>query len=351
MMKRIARVGAGTGGQVSRRRFLQVGGMGLAGAAFGGTLLGGCGGGGSSAESFPERTIQVIVAYAPGGGTAVGARILQPLVEEELGVDLEIVNRPGGGGWTGWTELANATPDGYTIGFLNSPNFMSGYLDPQYNRDEDIGSYTPIANQVTDYGAIAINPEDDRFQNIEEFMEYAQENELSATSTGVGSDDHFASLALSGEYGANFDVIHNEGSSDSVTQLLSGDVDALFANVGELRSQHDEGELKIIAVMRQDDERSEYLPDVPVLGEAGYGDVYSYSSRGIAGPADMDPEITDILIQAFRRAIESDQHREEMADQGLQIDLRTGEDYQQMLQQDEERARMLGEEYIWGDRA
>lgn len=337
------------GGDISRRRFLKLGGAGLAGAAFGGGMLSSCGGA-SSPEDFPERPIEVVVAYEAGGGTDVGARILQPFVEEELGVNLEIVNMPGGGGWAGWTQIANANPDGYTVGFINSPNFMTGYLDPRQGR-EDVGlsSFQPLGNQVTDYGAIAINPNDDRFGDIEELMEHAQDNELTVTSTGVGSDDHFASLALGDQHGAQFRVIHNDGAADSTAALLGQNVDVVFANVGELYTLHNDGEINIVAVMREGDERSEFLPDVPTLGEAGYPDVYSWSSRGLAGPAGIDQQIMDKLVQAFERGIQNQAHIDELASQGLQVDYRATQEHREMLQQDQDRAERLGQEYIWGE--
>lgn len=336
-------------GGMSRGRFLKLGGAGLAGAAFGGGMLSSCGSG-SSAESFPERPIEVIIAYAAGGGTDVGARILQPFVEEELGVELEIVNMPGGGGWAGWTQIANASPDGYTVGFINSPNFMTGYLDPRQGRDNiDLSSFQPLGNQVTDYGAIAINPNDDRFGDIDELMQYAQDNELTVTSTGVGSDDHFASLSLGDQHGAQFEVIHNDGSSDSVAALLGENVDVVFANVGELYTLHNDGEVNVVAIMRDDEERSEFLPDVPTLGEAGYPEVYSWSSRGLAGPSGIDQQIVDKLAGAFRRGIQNQQHIDELAEQGLQVDYRNPQDHRQMLQQDQERATELGQRYIWGE--
>jgi predicted amidohydrolase len=76
----------------------------------------------------------------------VGARTLQPYFEEELGQSLNIVNKPGGGGWVGWAEIAQATPDGYTVGFINSPNFMSGYLNPELDIQENLDH---LANLLT----------------------------------------------------------------------------------------------------------------------------------------------------------------------------------------------------------
>lgn len=332
-------------GAMSRRDFLKLGGAGVAGA----TLLGGCresvsttGGG-----DFPTRPIEVVVAYEAGGGTDVGARTLQPYFEEELGQSLNIVNRPGGGGWVGWGEIAQAAPDGYTIGFINSPNFMSGYLNPELDIKEDLESFSPIGNQVTDYGAIGINPEDERFSDIDELIEYAKQNRLTASSTGVGSDDHYSSLTLNDKYGTKFEAVHTEGSAPNITSVLGKNIDVLFANVGETRPLHDDGRLKVVAVMDDRKGRSEYLPDVPTLSEAGYPGVYSWSSRGLAGPAGLDPTAKEVLVGSFERAIKKKGHLKKLAKQGLEVDYRAPEAYREMLERDERRTKKLGAKYIW----
>src|SRR5699024_21230 len=128
------------------------------------------------------------------GTSDTAVRNLAPYLEDELGVSVSVVNKPGGGGWVGWTELANAKPDGYTLGYINTPNLFTGYLNPNIEREDDLSSFAPIANQITDPAAIMINPDDERFSNLEELIEYAKENPVTATSSGVAGDDHIAML-------------------------------------------------------------------------------------------------------------------------------------------------------------
>lgn len=327
---------------MTRRDFLKLGGLGLAGVS----VLGGCGGGSQGAESFPDRPVTVIVPYEAGGGTDTGARVLQPYVEEELGGSLEIVNITGGSSFTGWTELVNSEPDGYTVGFLVSPNLQTGYLNPEFNRDMSLEDYTPIANQVSDYRTVAVNGQDDRFETIDDLIKYARENEPTITAPGVGSSDHLGILQINGQHDTNFDVIQTDGSAASRSQVLGGNVDAVAASVGELQSLHQDGELRILAVMSE--QRSEYLPEVPTFEEAGYPGVLSQSARGIAGPSGIDQQVLDKLAGAFRRGIQNQQHIDELAEQALQVNYLNPEDYRQMLQSDEEQARELGEQYIWG---
>lgn len=291
------------------------------------------------AESdYPNKAINVIVSYSAGGGTDTGARILLPYVEDILGVPMNVVNKPGGGGWVGWTELANAKPDGYTIGYINTPNLMTGYLNPEIEREQNLSSFKPIANHVTDPGAICVSADSD-IKTIDDLIEYAKENEMTATSTGVGSDDHYASLKLNHKLGTKFKAVHNSGSANSKTAVLGGHVDVLFANVGEVTTMVQNGEVRALAVMSK--ERAESLPDVPTLEEKGFGEIYSWSARGLAAPAGLSDDKLKVLVDAFEQAINNEEQIKEMAKLGLAVDYQAGDDYKELLESDESAVKEL----------
>ncbi len=296
----------------------------------------------SNENDYPKKPINVIVSYAAGGGTDVGARILLPYVEKELGVTFNVINKPGGGGWVGWTDLLNSDADGYTIGYINTPNLMTGYLDPQYNRqDKSIDSFDLIGNHVIDYGAVSVNKDEERFTTIEELMEYAKNNEVTAASTGVGSDDHIAMLRLNKKYGTNFVNVATSGGSEAKASLLGGHVDVWFGNVGEAATPHANGELITLGVLAE--ERSEFLSDVPTFKEANYPDVYTWSARGLAAPKGMDPEILEKLIAAFEKGINDAEHIKKMGELGLKVEHLKGEDYYQFLKRDEANVKEVSD--------
>ncbi|MDK2877418.1 MAG: hypothetical protein PWR06_134 [Thermoanaerobacteraceae bacterium] len=307
------------------------------------SMLSGCGansgGSGKSGESqevkkddYPNKPITVIVSFAAGGGTDVGARVLLPYVEKELGVPLNVVNKPGGGGWVGWTELVNANPDGYTIGYINTPNLMTGYLDPQYNRKENLESFALIANHVLDYGAICINPKETRFKDAKELFEYAKEHEVTCSTTGVNSDDHIAIMKFNKYFGTKFVPVHTTGAAEGKASVMGGHIDLYFANVGEVTVPHKNGELKAVAIMAP--ERSKFLPDVPTCEELGYK-VYSWSARGIAAPKGIEQAKLDKLVAAFEKAINNPEHIKKMNDMGLDVKFLKGDDYMKLLKDDE----------------
>lgn len=298
-----------------------------------------------AAADYPERPVSVIIAYGAGGNTDVGARILFPKVEQALGATLNIINRPGGGGWVGWTQMLNAKSDGYTLGYLNTPNLTTGYLDPHYKRKATLDDFDLIANHVTDYGVISINKDETRFSNIQELVEFAKSNTLTASTTGANGDDHIAMLKMNQKFATQFVPVHTTGTAEQRAALQGGHVDVSFSNVGDTNLAHKGGDLKIIAVMAP--ERSSFIPDVPTLAESGFPGVVSWSARGIAAPKGLSQEQLTSLREAFIAGLNDPEHLAKMKEMGLQVDIRTGDDYRAMLLEEENGIRELSELLGW----
>ncbi|BCV25908.1 tripartite tricarboxylate transporter substrate binding protein [Gelria sp. Kuro-4] len=293
----------------------------------------------TTGEQYPNRPIQLIVSYAAGGGTDVGARLLTPYLEKKLGQPVTVVNVTGGGGWVGWTQLAQAKPDGYTIGYINIPNMIIGYLDPAMKRKDNLESFAPIANHVLDYTVFAVR-KDSKFKDIDELMNYAKAHpgELSATSTGIGSDEHISLLELERKAGAKFQMVQTKGFAECLTQVLGGHVDVLLGNVGEVVGPARNGDIRVLAVLSE--ERSKYLPDVPTLKEKGI-DVVSFAARGIAAPAGTPQEVIDKVAEAIQEALENPEHQKKMEELGLALKYMDGDEYQGFLKAQEQRIKDL----------
>lgn len=280
-------------------------------------------------DGFPNKPINVIVSYGAGGGTDTGARVLLPYVEKELGVPLNVINKPGGNGWVGWGELVNSKPDGYTIGYINTPALTAGYLNPKSNRKETIEDFALIANHVTDYCVIAVKKDEDRFQNIEELVEYAKKNELTGASSGAATDDHLVMLKFNDVTGAKIVPVHMNGGKETLAAIMGGHVDVYFGNVGEITNAHKGGDVKVLAVTAP--ERVEFLPDVPTLDEVGYKGIYNASARGLAAPKDIDPVVLKKITDAFVKAMANEEHIKKMKDFGLKVDVVAGQKYKDRI--------------------
>lgn len=256
-------------------------------------------------DNYPDRPIDLIVAFSPGGGTDVAARAIQPYIEAELGMTITVVNTPGAGGEIGFTELAESDPDGYTIGFINLPA-MFAY---SFERDTryDVNSFTPIANLVTDPGIWAVRS-DSEFETLQDVIDFAVENPgaLPIGTTGsVGSSEHLALLVVQQETGATFSHVPFGSTAPMRTALLGGHIPLGAFNLSEGIEFAEEGQLRILGVMSS--ERSPMAPDIPTFTEQGI-EVLGGSSRGIAGPAGLSDEVIETLSAAIGAALENPEY-------------------------------------------
>lgn len=110
-------------------------------------------------QAYPSKPLSILVAYAAGGETDIGARIVASIAEKDLGQPIIVINKGGAGGQIGWTELAKQKPDGYYIGFVNPPGLNSVILDPERKATFTLDHFVPIINQVVDPVCFYVKPE------------------------------------------------------------------------------------------------------------------------------------------------------------------------------------------------
>lgn len=292
-----------------------------------------------SDAAYPSKPVEIIVAYKAGGGTDVGARVLASEAEKNFGKPLVIINREGSDGELGYTELAQAKPDGYTIGFINLPTFVSLTLerDTKYKIDDVV----PILNHVYDAGVIAVQTSSE-WNTIEEFVDYAKANpgDLTISNNGTGASNHIGAAHF--EHEAGIDVTHVPfgGSTDMLAALRGGHVKATVAKISEVASLVNSGELRILASFTE--ERLENFPDVPTLKEKGY-DILFGSARALVAPKDTPQEIVDYLHDKFKAAIESPEHMEKAANADLPIMYMSPEELGEYIKNEEIYLKEIGE--------
>lgn len=279
-------------------------------------------------ENFPSKPIEVIVAYKAGGGTDVGARILATEAEKIIGQPVVIKNIEGSDGEVGYTTLANSNPDGYTIGFINLPTFVS--LTLERNTKYSIDDVTPILNHVYDSGVLVVRS-DSKFSTLEDFITYAKNNpnDITISNNGTGASNHIGAAHLAHE--ANIEVTHVPfgGSTDMLAALRGGHVDASVAKISEVADLVKSRELKILASFTE--ERLQSFPEVPTLKEKGYEILFG-SARALVAPKDTPKEIIDNLHNNFKEALESEEHLKKAANAELPIKYMSPEELGKYIQ-------------------
>lgn len=258
---------------------------------------------------YPEKPIEMIVAFAPGGGTDVAARSIARYMEKHLGdnATIAVINMPGAGGEIGWTALSTAEPDGYTIGMINPPAFTALAVEgkARYAMDD----FQIVGNIVLDPGILVVN-KDSQYETLADIVEASKAAPgaiVVGTSGAAGSSEHIGILNLNRTAGTSFTPAFF-GSTAPVRQaILGGHIPAATMNLSEALPLIRSGDLRLLGVMSP--ERSPYLPDAPTFKEQGY-DLAVIASRGLAAPAGMSPEIVEKLQSALEAAMSDPEYLE-----------------------------------------
>jgi len=320
---------------ISRRGFL--------GATAGATALSGLNLAGirPAHAAFPERGILVVVPYSAGGGSDISARLLARDFEPVFGKPVTVENRAGGGGWIGWGSLAASKPDGYTIGYINIPNMFAGYLDRSQGgaRKENLESFTPLINHVTDYNMWAVKP-DSKFRTVKDVIEEAKRRPgtITLNGGGHGTDDHVAVLGIGANNGTSFQMVHFRGTPEGKTQVLGGNIEVYACNVSEGAEDVKAGVVRALGVMSP--ERSKFIPNAPTFREQGFNEIWS-TSRGIAAPAGLPKDVEAALIASLQKTISSPEHKAKAEALSLDPEVITGEAYRKFLKENEQATKKL----------
>lgn len=280
---------------------------------------------------YPEKPITLIVPYAAGGGTDIGARILVKYAEKTLGKPFVIQNVEGGGAEVGISQMVRSEADGYTIGAFNSGAILLTTMrKASYHPIDDI---EPVCLAVSDPSFLVVRADDSRFSTIEEFVDYAGKNPNKVTigTSGAGSTDHLMIISLNKAAKIETKAVHFGGVSEGKAAFLGGHIDAFLPTYGEVKQLISEKRVKVLGIAAE--KRMEDLPDVPTFVEKGY-DIVVSSNRGFAAPKGTPKEVIDILADAFKTASEDPGFIKEMEDMGLPIKYLGPEEFAKHIQQE-----------------
>jgi tripartite-type tricarboxylate transporter receptor subunit TctC len=294
--------------------------------------------GAAQAQDYPNHPIKVVIAFPPGGPTDFVGRLLADKLKDLLGEPLIIENKAGANGAIGANEVAKAAPDGYTL-FLSTAGAVA--ITPSMRTDtpyDTLRDFVPISRVVNVTTTLVVRP-DLAASSAKDLaaMAKAKPGTLAFASTGVGSMPHLALELFQSAAGVKFVHVPYRGAAPAITDLLGGQVIAMFADAPVLLPHIQAGKLKPLGVAAR--ERNPVLPDVPTLAEQGYADTIADNWYGLLAPAKTPPAIVAKLNRALHVALADPTLNDKLVKVGAVPAASTPEEF----------SKFLGEELVrWG---
>jgi len=294
-------------------------------------------GAGLAHAAYPERPITLVAPFPPGGTSDALARHLAKGVSESLGVPVIVENKPGAEGQLAAQDVAKAAPDGYRIALATSGNLSalpSLRKDPPYDSVKD---FTPVADIGRYAFFLFVHPEVPA-RTFQEFVDYTKANP-GKVSYGTGNNTGILAMAqVASMFGLDMLHVRYKGEPPATLDLVANRVQAMIGTAAGL-SFVQKGELRaLVALLPQ---RSPLAPDVPLLREAGLGDLPVEMWAAIVGPAGMPADVVVRLNRAFNTVLEDPAQRAQIEALGFALTPSQPQDLAKLLREQAEAYRKL----------
>ncbi len=267
------------------------------------------------AQTWPQRPVKVIVAFAPGGNSDLIARIVCQRLSNAFGQNFFVENRGGSGGAIGAEAAARAAPDGYTLFMaVSSPMAVTPAL--QKVRYDPIKDFAPISNVGSSPLVLTVNSNFPA-RTLGEFVAYvrARPGKVTFGSGGIGTISHLAMMLFAKRADLNLVHVPYRGGGPVIMALMGGQIDSTFANLSEALNQAQSGSLRMLAISTA--ARDPQAPDVPTVSESGYPGFNVDSWNGLVAPAGTPKEIIDQIAAEIVRAAKDPKFVEQLSRAGF----------------------------------
>jgi len=270
------------------------------------------------AQNYPMRPITMVVPWGAGGGTDATARIVATLLEKDLGQPVTVVNRTGGNGVVGHAAIAQAAPDGYTIGMAT---VEIGMLHWQGLTELSGASYTPLGLVNADPAGVQVRA-DAPYKDIKDLLAAVKANpgKFKASGTGQGGIWHLAIAGLLRDQKidpASVPWVPSNGAAPGLQDMVAGGVEIAPVSLPEARSLIDAGKVKSLVLMS--DKPSTLYPNVPTLKTALGSDWSMAAWRGIVAPKGIPAPVRDKLAASLKKIAESKEYIDFMSSRGFGV--------------------------------
>jgi tripartite-type tricarboxylate transporter receptor subunit TctC len=290
----------------------------------------------AQAQQYPTRSIRLLVPYAAGGGTDAIARLVANGVSEKLGQTMVIENNGAAGGNVATQQAAGAAPDGYTVLMANQgPMVVNPHLFKNMKVDP-LTAFDPIT-LITAAPLVLVVPNDSKFKNFRELMDFAQKNpgKLTYGSAGNGSASHLATVLLG--HIAKIDMVHvpYRGAGPALNDLLGGRTDFMITTLPSVIGLIEGSQMRPLAVTTKT--RTKKFPDVPTIAESGWQAYEATAWYGFVVPKGTPKEITAKLRDATIETITKGVVRERLEAEGAEPIGNTPEEFAAMMKAESAR--------------
>ncbi len=299
--------------------------------------------GNAQAQTYPAKPVRVVVPFAPGGTSDILARLLGAKINESLGQQVLVDNRPGASGNIGTELVAKSAPDGYTLVLMDVGNLsISPSIFPKlpFDISKDLAPVTVISYSPH---LLCVHPSVPA-GTVKQLIALAKSKpgQLNYGSTGLGSAPHMAGLLFAHRTGISWVYIPAKGGAQSILDVASGQADVLFNGMLATLPHVRNGKLKLIAVSSE--KRMPALADVPTVGEAGVPGFVTGSWQGILAPAGTPRDVVAKLQSEVARIVRIPDINEKLSQQGAEPIANTPEQMGEWLKSEQARwAKLIKE--------
>jgi tripartite-type tricarboxylate transporter receptor subunit TctC len=272
----------------------------------------------AGAQGYPNRPITMVIPFAAGGPTDVLGRLVAIRMSELLGQQVVVENVGGAGGMTGSKRVADAAPDGYTIGIGTVGTHAQGqtlYKRPLYNSQTD---FQPVA-LLAEVPIVLTVRKDLPVKDFKEFVAYTQANQakMQFGSAGAGSATHLGCVLLNYLLKTNVTHIPFRGTGPAMTELQAGRIDFMCEISSTAKPHIDAGSVRALAIFQA--KRSPALPNLPTAEEQGTKDLIAYTWNAIFAPKGLPADLLQKLNKAAVDTINTPAVKEKLAGLGAEI--------------------------------
>jgi tripartite-type tricarboxylate transporter receptor subunit TctC len=284
--------------------------------------------------AFPDRTIKMIVPFAPGGPIDAIARPLAAAMQEIMGATVVVENRSGAGGIIGSESVATAPSDGYTLLMTTGSHIGNKVFNSAQVRYDPLQSFTPVMGLIETNGIILVARKDIPADSISALNSFAKSspNGLTYGHAGIGNISYIAGELLKTQAGMPLSGIPYRGTAAALTDLIAGQVDLCFVGISGARGYIDSGQVKVLASTGR--ERAPVLNGVPTMVESGFPDFVVFGYIGLWAPRDTPKEVVARLYDSVKEALARPNMRELFATLGAATDPTPPEEFARFLERD-----------------